>query len=169
MSVRTVATACVAAGFLAAAGGSLWWSAQAHRREEVRQALAGMDVPSFGAQKVVYHVGDGGGLFDRHFRNVLGSLRNHVRAVGQDKLTARVVLQGPGIHLLRDARDDDGLREAVDWLRAHGVRFEVCRNSLVDQAVLPSELYGVEAKDIVPAGVAELARLEADGFTYLRL
>ena len=170
MRARTATIVLIAAALAGGtATGGWWWSARQHRREEVRQALAGIVPPTYPAQKVVYHVGDGAGLFGRHFRDVLGSLRNHVKTVGEDRLTARVVLQGPGILLLRDAAGDETLREQVDWLKGRGVRFEVCRNSLVDQAVMPGDLYGVAPGDIVPAAVAELARLETDGFIYLRL
>lgn len=164
------AVLALAATLVPAVAGAAWLLPAPRRdAQEVEQALSEIHPAAYGPQKVVYHVNSGGGLFDGYYRNVLGSLRNHVSAVGAEGLAARVVLQGPGLLMLRDAATNEGMRASVDWLRAHGVRFLICRNSLRDQKLLPSDLYGVRPGDVVGAGVAELARLEADGFVYLKL
>ena len=49
------------------------------------------------------------------------------------------------------------------------MRFLVCHNSLVEQDLAPTDLYGLAPADIVGAAVAELAALQADGFLYLRM
>ena len=94
------------------------------------------------------------------------SLENHVAAVGIGNIDVRVILQGKGPDLLR-APDAD-MRARIDALRAQGVRFMVCRNSLIESATEFASLYGVQTNDIVRAGVAEIAMLEAKGFVYLR-
>ncbi len=57
----------------------------------------------------------------------------------------------------------------IDGLKNQGVTFQVCANTLNGRKVNKEEqLYNVEAADIVPSGVAELAHLQAQGFTYIK-
>jgi hypothetical protein len=46
------------------------------------------------------------------------------------------------------------------------VRFLICANTLRERKIDGHDLYGVKAEDIVPSGVAELARLQGMGFVY---
>ena len=52
--------------------------------------------------------------------------------------------------------------------RAEGVKFLICRNSLVGRSIDPADLYDVKTGDIVGAAVAEVAALQAQGFVYLK-
>ena len=82
----------------------------------------------------------------------------------------RFVLQGDGIELLQDATRNPDLAATIDQLRAKGVRFLVCRNTLIGRELDPfTALHGVKAEDIVSAGVAEVTALQMQGFAYLRL
>lgn len=120
-------------------------------------------------QKVVYHVHTGGGLFGSHNRDIVSIMNNHVRAVGEGLLDLRLVLQGAGIDILQQALKDKKLADAITDLRKKGVRFLVCYNTLVGHDIdYEKDLYGVKKEDIVSAGVAEVARLEAEGFVYLK-
>lgn len=140
----------------------------ASRFAPVRAELDALSFPAYAPQKVVYHVNGDGAWFDRAYVDLLGSIRNHVNAVGPDKIDVRIVLQGRGLKMLADAPGNDRLKERVDWLRARGVRFEICRNSLIDSRTAPSELYGVEPADVIPAAVAEIASLQGAGYVYIR-
>ena len=159
------------AALLAAVGG-LGWKIDSDLREQARrdaaQQLQGLTFSPYAAQKVVYHVAMSGGLFDRAYLDVLGSLANHVRAVGAGNLDARVVLQADGLGLLQHATSNAHLRSAIDSLRASGVKFEVCRNSMLSRGVTPDSLYGLQREDIVAAGVAEVSALEGRGYVYVR-
>ena len=42
-----------------------------------------------------------------------------------------------------------------------------CRNTLIAMKLRPEDLHGVQPPDIVPSGVAELARLQGLGFVYI--
>ena len=56
---------------------------------------------------------------------------------------------------------------SVSDLVSKGVDFRVCNNTLVARNISPDKLL-MEAK-VVPAGVAEVAKLQAkEGFVYLR-
>jgi intracellular sulfur oxidation DsrE/DsrF family protein len=119
-------------------------------------------------QKAAYHVSTGGGWFGREHRHLLDVLENHVEATGPGFIDLRAVLQGDGVDILVAARDDEALSRRIDALRAGGVRFVPCANTLISRRIDPSLLYGVKPEDLVSAGVAELARLQSQGFAYIR-
>jgi intracellular sulfur oxidation DsrE/DsrF family protein len=114
--------------------------------------------------KVVYHLADGNEQAER----ALGNLRNHLRAEPNARIV--VVALGDGIKfLLEGATDHNGksFAAAVAALAAQGVEFRVCNNTLAAHGIAASRVV-LEAK-IVPAGVVEIARLQAkEGYVYLR-
>ena len=114
--------------------------------------------------KVVYHMVDG---IDQATRG-LGNIRNHLREMPDTKIV--VVAHGEGINFLIDGavdRTGKPFDDQVAALVSQGVEFRVCRNTLTARNISPSKLV-LEAK-VVPAGVVEVARLQArEGFVYLR-
>lgn len=99
---------------------------------------------------------------------ILNNVRNHMNADPKAKIV--VVTHGQGINfLLQDAKDAQG-REfsgAVSDLAGKGVEFRVCNNTLVSRKINPDRVL-MEAK-IVPSGVSEVARLQAqEGYVYLK-
>ena len=113
---------------------------------------------------VVYHMSDG---VDQASRG-LASIRNHLRAEPDTKIV--VVALGEGIRfLVKGATDRNGrpFDAAVTALARQGVEFRVCNNTLTAHNVAPSEL--APEITLVPAGVAEIARLQArEGYAYIR-
>lgn len=138
----------------------LAWSATA-----VNAAPAGY----YTDQKVVYHNNGGAPDNATYFKRMLNSINNHIEAVGKDHVEIRVVDQGAGIDLFQMADGDKDLARQVDALRAKGVRFLICANTLKERKLDWHQLYGVKEDDIVPSGVAELARLQQMGFVYIHL
>ncbi|MGH1589379.1 DsrE family protein [Methylobacterium phyllosphaerae] len=132
-------------------------------------ARAGTDAPAgyYADQKVVYHNGGGGPEAAAYFKRLLGNLRNHVEAVGKAHVEIRVVSLGDGVALFQSAANDEGLSTRIDALKAMGVRFLVCANTLRERKIDRRTLYGVVEDDVVPSGVAELARLQGMGFAYI--
>jgi intracellular sulfur oxidation DsrE/DsrF family protein len=116
------------------------------------------------AVKVVYHMSDG---IDQASRG-LASIRNHLRAEPDTKIV--VVALGEGIRfLIKGATERNGrpFDAAVTALSRQGVEFRVCNNTLTAHNVAPSEL--APEITLVPAGVAEIARLQArEGYAYIR-
>ncbi|WP_216356346.1 DsrE family protein [Janthinobacterium sp. GW458P] len=115
------------------------------------------------AEKVVYHLNDGSNPMA-----ALNNIRNHLNASPQ--ATIVLVAHGPGIDFLLDgASDRNGTPydAVVRELVKRGVSFRVCNNTLqgrnIDrQRVLPEAV-------IVPSGVAEVSRLQAqEGYVYLK-
>lgn len=120
----------------------------------------------YAAQKVVYQ-NDGGTPDDRAcFGQLLRNIAAHLEATN-GKVEIRVVSVARGVTLFQIAKTDPGLAAQLDTLRAQGVRFLVCRNTLRGLKARPEDLYKVAPEDVVPSGVAELARLEGLGFVYL--
>ena len=57
----------------------------------------------------------------------------------------------------------------IAGLKGQGINFHVCANTLRGKKVSYEEdLYDVSKADIVPSGVAELAKLQAMGYTYIK-
>lgn len=117
-------------------------------------------------QKVVYQ-NDGGAPDDHaYFERLLRNIGGHIEATNGN-VEIRVVSFASGVKLLLMAKTDASLASSVDALRAKGVRFLVCRNTLKGMGLRPEDLYGVRPEDVVPSGVAELARLQGMGFVYI--
>ncbi len=114
--------------------------------------------------KAVYHVNTDVNTVPA----ILNNIRNHLNADPKARIV--VVTHGPGINfLLQDAKDSQG-REfsgSVSDLVSKGVDFRVCNNTLTTRNISPDRVL-MEAK-IVPSGVAEVARLQAqEGYVYLK-
>ncbi len=132
--------------------------------------LAELKLPGYASQKVVYHILDSGGSSDARYKGILGSIRNHLNAVGPKNIDLRVVLQSDGVDMLRDAKTNASLAAMVDGLKKDGVKFFICRNTLISRNIDPTtDLYDVKTNDLVAAGVAEVTSLQMQGFAYLRL
>ena len=123
----------------------------------------------YGKQKVVYHINYDGGPDSKAYKGAMRNIQNHINAVGAENLDLKVVLHGNGLGVLMEAKTDDALQTAVGSLKSQGVGFHVCNNTLVGRKIsYENDLYDVWEEDIVPSGVAELAHLQAQGYTYIK-
>jgi len=102
-----------------------------------------------------------------YFQGLLGNIRNHINAVGKDHVKISVVDHSSGVEMFELARHDKAMAAKMDALRADGVRFLICANTLNSAHIDWHRLYGVSEEDIVPSGVAEIARLEGQGYVYI--
>lgn len=127
-------------------------------------------------QKVVYHLNEYG---PQKQTAVLRNVQNHLNAVGADNIELAIVMHGDGLSLLlypdalsetkmKEANADDQMQARIAGLKQQGVAFQVCANTLKGRDVDVDDLYDVDEADIVPSGVAEIAKLQAEGYTYLR-
>ena len=131
----------------------------------------------YGKQKVVYHIN-----YDnpKAQAGAMRNIQNHINAVGKDNLDLKVVLHGNGLTLLLEpdaikntkfgkGNADDNMTARIEGLKQQGVNFHVCANTLRGRKVsYENDLYDVQKGDIVPSGVAELAKLQAQGYTYIK-
>jgi len=129
-------------------------------------------------QKVVYHIDNDD---PKQQQGVLRNIQNHINAVGKDNLDLRAVMHGNGVSMVllpaaldkvkgfRAANADPQMQVRIDGLKGQGVAFKVCANTLNGRKVSrENDLYMVEEGDIVPSGVAELAHLQSQGYTYIK-
>lgn len=132
----------------------------------------------YGKQKVVYHVN-----YDnpKQQAGALRNIQNHINAVGAENLDLKVVLHGNGLAMLLEpdslpkltkfkfANADDKMAAKIDGLKSQGVAFQVCNNTVKGRKVdLKNDLYDVDESDIVPSGVAEVAKLQLEGYAYIK-
>jgi intracellular sulfur oxidation DsrE/DsrF family protein len=132
----------------------------------------------YGKQKVVYHIN-----YDNPKKQAgaLRNIQNHINAVGAENLDLKVVLHGNGLALLlepdslaklkkfKHANADDAMTAKIDTLKNQGIEFNVCANTVRGRKVdVNDDLYNVDKADIVPSGVAEVARLQQMGYSYVK-
>ena len=131
----------------------------------------------YGKQKVVYHIN-----YDnpKTQAGALRNIQNHINAVGAENLDIKVVMHGKGLTLLLtpdaaartklpSGNATDEIQAKISGLKDQGIDFEVCSNTLRGKKVdFESDLYDVDKADIVPSGVAELARLQQMGYAYIK-
>ncbi len=132
----------------------------------------------YGKQKVVYHIN-----YDnpKQQAGALRNIQNHINAVGAENLDLKVVLHGNGLALLlepdslaklkkfKHANADETMTAKIDSLKDQGVSFNVCANTVRGRKVdVENDLYNVDKSDIVPSGVAEVAYLQANGYSYVK-
>jgi uncharacterized protein len=132
----------------------------------------------YGKQKVVYHIN-----YDNPKKQAgaLRNIQNHINAVGAENLDIKVVLHGNGLALLlepealtklkkfKHANADETMAAKIDGLKNQGIQFNVCENTVNGRKVnIETDLYDVDKADIVPSGVAEVARLQSMGYSYIK-
>lgn len=124
------------------------------------------DSSGYEKQQAVYHVN----YYDT--KRSIGAMRNaqnHINALGEGNHEIRFVLHGDGVELLRKVtQESDKAVELIDSLRNQGVKFNICNNTLVGRKIALEDLYFADASDVVPSGVAEIGKLQQQGFVYLR-
>ncbi len=131
---------------------------------------------SYGTQKIAYHVN-----YDTAKRQTgaLRNIQNHINAVGAKNLDLRVIMHGKGLSMLLLPEEASNTKlplgnannkqqASIANLKKQGVTFKVCANTLKGKKIDIDQLYDAENSDIVPSGVAEVAHLQARGFSYLR-
>lgn len=114
-------------------------------------------------EKVVYHMNEGANPMA-----ALNNIRNHLNASPKAKIV--VVTHGPGIDFLLDgAKDKNGnpYDAVVQELVNRSVQFRVCNNTLEARKIDRKRV--IPEASIVPSGVAEVSRLQAqEGYVYIK-
>jgi uncharacterized protein len=139
--------------FAATAAGAVAW------RGSTSAALA--DDPE--VPKVVYHLAD----IDK-VTFVLGNIANHIEGMGgPDKVRIVLVVHGPALSLFQTRKTNPDIARRLSTIAAAGVGLAACGNTMKAQ--------GIEVDDLLPGfvrvdegGVVRLARLQDEGYAYLR-
>ncbi|MEQ1880772.1 MAG: DsrE family protein [Burkholderiales bacterium] len=113
--------------------------------------------------KTVYHLPD-----DKLATLAMNNINNHLHADAQAKIV--VVALATGVRAFTFGAQDAGGRPFAEWvdgLAARGVEFRICQNSMNAFKLTAKDL--IDNLQIVPSGVAEIARLQArEGYVYIR-
>ena len=99
-------------------------------------------------------------------RIALNNAANLQKQFGMDHVRVEIVAYGPGLGLLTE---QSKLSDRVESLIRQNVRFSACQNTMEaikrKTGTMPVLLDGVE---VVPSGVARIATLESQGYSYIR-
>ena len=112
---------------------------------------------------MVYHVSDTAGQALGALRNI----RNHLDTDPGAKIT--VVTHAQGVDFLMEgAKDASGGAFAgpVAALVGRGVKFEVCEITLKNRNLKKEQF--IQEAEFTPSGVVRLAKLQHQGFAYIR-
>ena len=113
--------------------------------------------------KVVYHVDNAAAQGLKGLRNI----RNHIDTDATAKIT--VVTHAEGVDMLMEgAKAANGTEYAplVSALKARGVVFEVCEITLKNRGLKKDQF--IQEADFTPSGVVRLAKLQTQGFAYIK-
>ena len=115
------------------------------------------------AIKTVYHLPD-----DRLATLAINNINNHLAADPGVRIV--VVALSTGVRAFTFGAQDAGGRPYADWvdqLASKGVEFRICQNSMNALKLTQKDL--IDKVQVVPSGVAEIARLQArEGYVYIR-
>jgi len=113
--------------------------------------------------KVVYHVSD----TESQALGALRNVRNHLDTDPTAKII--VVTHAQGVDFLMEgAKDKNGSSYAgpVSALKSRGVTFEVCEITLKTRGLKKDQF--LQEADFTPSGVVRLAKLQGQGYAYIR-
>lgn len=126
-------------------------------------------------QNVIYHLN----VSDTKIQNAtLQNIQNHINAEGKDNLNIKVIMHGDGISLVLIpqnlqiskivANSNTENQSKMMNLKTQGVQFLICDITLKRNEIKQEQLFDVKKEDIVPSGVAHIARLQSQGFSYIK-
>jgi len=125
--------------------------------------MAWLPVLGWAQDTVVYHFSDSA----TQALGGLRSIKNHLDTDPDAKITA--VALGDGVDfLLLDAKDRNGspYEVAVQELAGRGVKFEVCEITVAARGLKKNQF--LEEVSFTPSGVVRLAKLQKQGFAYIK-
>jgi intracellular sulfur oxidation DsrE/DsrF family protein len=116
-----------------------------------------------GVPRVAYHLADADKV---HF--VLGNIENHIAGEGgPGKVEIVLVVHGPALLFFRKSSATPDVRHRLSGLTQSGVGLAACGNTMKVQKLEVADLLPGFVK-VDEGGVVKLARLQAEGYAYLR-
>jgi uncharacterized protein len=118
---------------------------------------------SYGPQKVVYHFNT-----DNPQTNAAGlkNIQNHINAL-EKNLTVVALVHSAAWEMVAKDRAVPMQVERMKALIGQGVVFKMCENTLKEFNLDPKKDLAISMV-VVPAGVAELAKLQQEGYAYIK-
>ena len=112
---------------------------------------------------VLYHIDDSAAQALKGLRNI----RNHLDTDPAAKIT--VVTHALGIDFLMEGakdRNESPYAATVSALTARGVKFEICEITLKNRNLKKEQF--IQEADFTPSGVVRLAKLQKQGYAYIK-
>ncbi len=126
-------------------------------------AFALLSVTATAKDTVIYHIDHAANQGLKGLRNI----RNHLDVDPAAKVT--VVTHADGVDFLMEgAKDANGSTYAgpVAALVARGVKFEICEITLRNRNLKKEQF--VQEAEFTPSGVVRIAKLQKQGFAYIK-
>ena len=126
-------------------------------------ALAAFAAVAQAQDTVAYHIDDTASQALKGLRNI----RNHLDTDPGVKIT--VVTHALGVDFLMTGtkdRNESPYDATVAALKARGVKFEVCEITLKNRNLKKEQF--IEEAEFTPSGVVRLAKLQKQGFAYIK-
>jgi len=113
--------------------------------------------------KVLFHVNE-----TEKWDTALGNITNLLKDAGEDGVDIAVLANGPSVEVFMD----DVRVQAMKELAGKGAKFLACRNSLRNLCSGASACMDINSLpsfvEVVPAGITEIIRRQADGYAYVK-
>ncbi len=119
---------------------------------------------TYGPQKAVYHFNTNNVSINNAG---LANIQNHINAVGKENLKLVVVVHSSAWEMVAKKKAIPQQIEKMTALIERGVQFDICRNTLQGVNLDPGKDL-VIPMTVVPAGVAELVKLQQEGYAYIK-
>ena len=132
----------------------------------IRWMMAALLVVSTAAawaeDKVVYHVDNAAAQGLKGLRNI----RNHLDSDPTAKII--VVTHADGVDMLMEGAKAGDVEYAplVSALKSRGVSFEICEITLKNRSLKREQF--IQEADFTPSGVVRIARLQTQGWAYIK-
>ncbi len=111
--------------------------------------------------KVIFHLDEPSkGRADQVMMNITNLLND----LGDGNVEVELLANGGGVRAL--ARGPEGQADQVELLAKRRVRFVACQHSLEHLNLSREDL--LDLVEVVPAGVSELVKIQAEGWAYIR-
>lgn len=126
-------------------------------------ALCLATTTAWAQDQVVYHISDTQAQALSGLRNI----RNHLEVDPTAKIT--VVTHAFGVDFLMEGmkdRNENQFSATVAALKARGVNFEVCEITLKNRNLKREQF--IQEVDFTPSGVVRLAKLQKQGYAYIK-
>ena len=120
-------------------------------------------LPALAQDKIVYHIDDAELQATKGLRNI----RNHLDVDPAARIT--VVTHAEGVDMLMEgakAMGNSDYAPLVSALKARGVVFEVCEITLKNRGLKKEQF--IQEADFTPSGVVRLAKLQGQGYAYIK-
>lgn len=116
--------------------------------------------PAWAQSKVVFQVSDND---PAKWNLTLNNVRNVQADLGEDKVTAEIVVYGPGISMLKAGSP---VAQRVAAALEKDVKVVACENTMHAQKLTYDDM--LPKIGYVPAGVVELIQRQAEGYAYIK-